>query len=102
MSDPLQQARFWRKYLRLTRSGVPVLRALEVIEAEADDEQICRLVSTLRRGIEDGATLSAAMDQSSYAFSPSVRELICTAERRGAWDEILEELAAGLEEGTFD
>jgi len=35
-------------------------------------------------------------------FSPAVRELVKTAEKTGAWDDILQEIADGLQEGTFN
>ena len=97
-----QQARFWRKYLRLTRAGVPVLRAFRIVEDESDDACWKSVAHELRRGIERGTSLSEAMLEGSYSFSLSVLEMIRTAERRGAWDDILEELVDGLLDGTFE
>jgi hypothetical protein len=42
-----------------------------------------------------------AVAQQPETFSLSVRELVVSAEKSGAWDEIVQEIAAGLEEGTF-
>ncbi|MBA4388302.1 MAG: hypothetical protein C0404_10000 [Verrucomicrobia bacterium] len=95
-------ARFWRKYLRLTRGRVSALRALEVIGDEERDESFRHSVKTIRRMIEDGSTISEAMSKASAGFSLSVIELVKTAEKTGAWDEILQEIVDGLEDGTFD
>jgi general secretion pathway protein F len=100
--DQVQQARFWRKYLRLTRAGVPVLRAFQIVEEESEDETWKEVAQELRRGIERGTSISEAMAGAAHPFSLSVLEMIRTAERRGAWDEILEELIDGLLDGTFE
>jgi len=97
----LQQAMFWRKFLRLTRGRVGVLRALEVMAEEEKDPRFRKLTEDIRMALEHGATLSEAVRNFPMMFSPSVRELVKTAEKTGAWDEILQEIADGLQEGTF-
>ena len=97
----LRQAQFWRKYLRLTRAGVPVLRALAIIAREEENAAFRDTVQALLDRIEGGATLSAAASANPAEFSAAAVELIRTAARRGAWDEVLAELADGLAEGTF-
>ena len=102
-SDPQkQQARFWRKYLRLTRGRVPALRALEIIIRENHDTALTETITQVLGSLKSGAAFSEAFGQHPAVFSPSVLELIRSAEDSGAWDDILEEVAAGLEEGTFD
>jgi len=97
-----QQARFWRKFLRLTRGRVGVLRALEVMAEEEKDPRFRKLAEDIRTALEHGATLSEAVRGFPRMFSPSVLELVKTAEKTGAWDEILQEIADGLQDGTFD
>jgi type II secretory pathway component PulF len=91
----------WRKFMRLTRGRVPALRALEVISDEETDTEIKALVSHLGENMETGVTLSEAAEKYGKLISPSVLELLRHAEKTGAWDEILEEIAGGLEDGTF-
>ena len=98
----LRQARFWRKFLRLSRGRVAALRALEIIAMEEHDSDFKQVVSTMHDRIQGGATFGEALDDHASEFSLSVRELIKTAEKCGAWDEIVQETAQGLEEGTFD
>ena len=100
--EQLKHARFWRKLLRLSRGRVAVLRALEVIALEEKDAGFKGIVSDIHDRMEDGAILSEALAEHAAVFSLSVREMIKTAEKCGAWDEILLEIAQGLEEGTFD
>jgi len=95
-------ARLWRKLLRLTRGRVPVLRALRVIVAEETDPDDGRVIAAVLEAMEAGATMSDALVEHPFVFSPSVLELVRAAEESGAWDEILQEIADGLDDGTFD
>lgn len=101
-SGQRQQGRFWKKYLRLTRAGVTSLRALEIIFEEEPDEAFRGVIQYLHDQLREGYPLSESMTEHGDHFSLSVRELIRTAEKDGHWDLVLEELAAGLLEGTFE
>lgn len=98
----IRLARFWCKFLRLTRGRVSVLRALEVITGEEADSSFKETLCSIRRNMEAGSTLSEAVTDHPGEFSPSVVELIKAAESSGAWDEILREIAEGMQDGTFD
>ena len=98
----LEQSRFWKKYLRLTRGRVPTLRALEVVSGEVEDDSLKKALSDVRLSVEDGLSLSDAMKKHPLIFSPSILELVMTAEKIGAWDEIIQEIIGGLEDGTFN
>lgn len=97
------RARFWRKLLRLTRGRVPILRALQVVEAEEQDASFQKALERIRRLLEEEEkSLSESLASEPAFFSLSVIELVRAAEKTGAWDEILAEIADGIEEGTFD
>lgn len=97
------RARFWRKLLRLTRGRVPIIKALQVVAAEEHDSSFQKALEKIRRLLEDEEkSLSEALAAEPVFFSSSVIELIRAAEKTGAWDEILTEIADGIEEGTFD
>jgi len=97
----LQQSRFWRKYLRLSRAGVPILRAFEIMSEEEPDAAFAEVLAALLGHLRDGVSLSDALQRFPKVFALSSVELVRTAERRGAWDEILQELSEGLADGTF-
>ena len=98
----IAHAKFWKKFLRLTRGRVPVMRALHVMWEEETEPGLKKAAKTLREKIDNGSTMSDAMKEQDNIFSPSILELIRTAEKTGAWDEILEEISSGLREGIFD
>ncbi len=97
-----RQARFWRKLLRLTRGRVTLLRAFQVILTEEGASPFARVVRRVHDDVQSGRALSEALSGCGREFSPSVIELIRAAERSGKWDEIFQEIADGLDEGTFD
>ena len=96
-----RQAKFWKKFMRLTRGRISVLRALEIAGEEEQDPSFRNLILSLKKKMDDGALLSDAVAESPEEFSLSTVEMIRSAEKTGAWDEILEELAGGLLDGTF-
>lgn len=103
LSDKQQKhAKFWRKFLRMTRGRVPVLRALEVIAGEENDESFRTIICSIKDAMEKGTAMSQALQGHPSAFSASVVELVKMAEKSGAWDEILHEIVDGLSEGTFE
>lgn len=99
--NQLNKARFWKKFLRLTRGRVPVMRTLEVILQEETDDSFKKTLSSILSDVEKGTSLQQALGKHPAEFSASILELIKTAEKCGAWDEILQEVTDGLEEGTF-
>jgi type II secretory pathway component PulF len=98
----LQLGRFWKKYLRLTRAGVPALVAFDVIVEEEPGPEFRAVIESLGQDVEKGWPLSEALAKFPAQFSRSTLVLIRTAEKQGHWDLVLEELANGLLEGTFE
>jgi len=78
-----------------------VLKALEVMVAEEGDPILRSVLEQMLHGVENGSAISDALAHVVPAMSRSVIELVRSAEKTGAWDEILLEIAEGLEEGTF-
>jgi type II secretory pathway component PulF len=98
----VRHEKFWRKYLRLTRAGIMVLRALDIVGQEERDDAFRKVIGDIHARVERGVPLSKAILEHQPEFSLSEIEMIRTAEKRGAWDEVLEELADGLRDGTFE
>jgi type IV pilus assembly protein PilC len=105
MTEPDKHAahtRFWKKYLRLTRGRVPILRTLKVIGEEERDPAFKNIVFSIRKDLETDSTLSEAIAKHKDDFSSSIIELVKAAEQSGAWDEILQEIVEGLKDDTFE
>ena len=97
-----RHAKFWKKFLRLTRGRVPVLRALAIIGEEEKRKSFKSVVISIRKDMDKGKELSEAIVKHPKEFSPSILELVKSAEKSGAWDEILKEISEGLQDGTFE
>lgn len=97
-----RHVKFWRRYLRLTRAGVLALRAFELIRQEEQDDSFRQVIAEIIDSLREGRQISRALAAHESEFSRWELELIRTAEKRGAWDEVLQELCDGLEDGTFD
>jgi len=97
-----RHVKFWRKFLRLTRGRVPVLKALEVIAGEEKNASFVKVIGSIRLAMEQGIPMSQPLKKYSSEFSPSVVELVKMAEKSGEWDDIVQEIADGLVEETFD
>jgi len=103
LSDKQQRhVKFWRKFLRLTRGRVPVLRTLEVVAGEENNEEFRVIICSIKDAMDQGTAMSQALRKYPAEFSSSVVELVGMAEKSGAWDEILHEIVDGLLEGTFE
>jgi type IV pilus assembly protein PilC len=98
----IRLTKFWKKFLRLTRGRVTVMRALEVIAFEEKDIRFQNVVKDIRANIERGLAMSETMQKHAADFSPSILELVKTAEKTGAWDDILQEIVDGSQDGTFE
>lgn len=88
--------------MRLTRGRLSTLRALSVILQEPLQQDFKQTLEQILADLKSGTGVSDAFRRHPGTFSLCIIELVDSAEKSGAWDEILEEIAGGLEDGTFD
>lgn len=85
----LRMAQTWAMLLK---SGVPMLRALEVVEKTVDNVTISRVIRKTQDEIREGGTLAKAL-QRSKEFPPDVIKMIAIGEESGNLERMLERLA---------
>lgn len=85
-------SRFARTLSTLTRSGVPVLAALEIVERTTGNEVVGKVVHASQESIKAGATIAEPMAQGGI-FPPMVIRMIEVGERTGALDTLLSKVA---------
>ena len=85
-------SRFARTMSTLTRSGVPVLGALEIVERTIGNEVIARAVKSSQTSIKAGATIADPLARSGV-FPLMVTRLIDVGEKTGSLDELLTKIA---------
>jgi type IV pilus assembly protein PilC len=86
-------AMFTRQLSVLMTSGTPLVQALGALERQSSDKAWRHVIASLRVKVEEGATLSAAMDTNPGVFDPVCRSLISAGESGGSFDEMLDRLA---------
>jgi MSHA biogenesis protein MshG len=85
-------ARFARTFALALRSGVPLIRALNLAAAVLDNDYMADAILLLRSNVERGETLLRAATASGL-FTPLVLQMMGIGEETGALDNLLEEVA---------
>ena len=85
-------SRFARAFAMASRSGVPLLQALNVVSRTADNAYIAGKILGMREGIERGETI-ARTAAASRVFTPLVVQMIAVGEETGQVDDMLDEVA---------
>ncbi|MBV8887467.1 MAG: type II secretion system F family protein [Chroococcidiopsidaceae cyanobacterium CP_BM_RX_35] len=85
-------ARFSRTFGALTRSGVPILTALEIIRDTAGNQVIANAVDASRRDIQQGGMISIALEKEKV-FPVMAIQMISIGEETGELDKMLGKVA---------
>jgi len=90
---------FLRELSILIASRVPLVRALNIVEAQTEDEGIKRIAKDMGRKVEGGGSLSEAMEEFPNQFSALYIYVVRAGEASGRLDKVLEYLATHREKG---
>jgi len=85
-------SRFSRSVAALTKSGIPILEALSVIEPTISNVVIQDIISKIRVSISQGQSLTEPF-KASGLFPPMVIQFISTGERSGKLNEMFDQIA---------
>ena len=85
-------SRFARTMSTLTRSGVPVLGALEIVERTIGNEVLARAIKGSQISIKAGATIADPLARSGV-FPLMVTRMIDVGEKTGSLDELLTKIS---------
>ena len=81
---------FVRQFSMLINSGVSVMRALDILAANARDAGLVEVIRNMAARVESGDTLSAAMTAHPQRFKPPGIYLVRVGEVGGVLDETME------------
>lgn len=84
--------RFARTLATLLRSGVPVLRAMEITRNVLGNTVLMAVVEEARTSIREGESIAVPLKRSGR-FPPIVTHMIAIGERSGQLEEMLENVA---------
>lgn len=85
-------SRFARSFSMMSRTGVPLTTALNLVAEAVANSFMADRILTMRRSIEKGESFSRVA-RSSELFTPLVMQMITVGEETGRMDELLEEVA---------
>ena len=78
-------------------SGLNLSAALEVLEKQAGGPHLQEFVASIRRNVEEGRPLSAALGRHPWAFSPAALALVRAGEATGDLGKMLQKVANFME-----
>lgn len=88
---------FSRQFATMVNSGLTLVRALSVLEQQVENPELRRVIADVKGRVEQGSSLSAALEHHPKVFSELYIAMIKAGEVGGALDETLERLADTLE-----
>src|SRR3954468_1992756 len=86
-----------RQLATMVNSGMTILRALYVLEAQTENKKLADTISAVRKDVEAGLPLSDALERHPKVFNPLFVAMTRAGETGGVLDSALERVAAPLE-----
>ena len=86
-----------RQLATMVSSGMTILRALYVLEAQTENKQLAETIVKVRKDVEAGLPLSDAFERQPKVFSPLFVAMTRAGETGGMLEESLERVADQLE-----
>ena len=94
---PAEVMHFSRQLAAFVRAGVPLIEAIEVIEEEASNKHVRRVLSAVREELRTGETFSSALTPFQTMFPQFYVDMLRAAELTGTLDSVLDEIARYIE-----
>ena len=88
---------FSRQFATMVNSGLPILRALAILAEQTDSKELTKVLTGVRMDVEQGASLSEAMEKHPKAFNDLYIAMVKSGETGGVLDDVLLRLADEIE-----
>jgi general secretion pathway protein F len=88
----LAVSRFARTLATLLRSGVPLLKAMEIVRNVLDNAKLEKVIETATGSIREGESIAGPLKRSGD-FPPIVTHMIAVGEKSGQLEQMLENVA---------
>lgn len=89
-------ARFAKTLATMLASGVPLLRALDIVKSILGNTVLMKVIEDAKESIKEGESIAAPLKRSGE-FPPIVTHMIAVGERSGQLEPMLENVAAAYE-----
>jgi type IV pilus assembly protein PilC len=91
---------FTKQFRSMLNAGVPILRILNVLEAQTESSILKQAIAVLIQDIKQGSSLFEAMEKHPHIFSPLYRSMIRAGELSGSVPSVLDRLIYIIEHET--
>jgi type IV pilus assembly protein PilC len=88
---------FSRQFATMVNAGLPILKALTILEQQTESKMLAKAVSEVRIDVERGSSLSAAMSKHPKVFNELYTSMVRSGETSGALEAVLLRLADNVE-----
>ncbi len=88
---------FTKQFRSMLRAGVPLMRLLQVLEAQTQNSALRQVIINISSNIKEGSTLHTAMERNSHIFSPLYYNMVKAGEISGSVPEVLDRLVYIIE-----
>ena len=88
---------FARQFATMINAGLAMVRCLDVLSVQTEDAILKTVITAVRREVEGGSTLAAALGKFPKVFSPLFVNMVRAGELGGILDDVLNRLATFLE-----
>ena len=88
---------FSRQFATMVNSGLPILRALAILSEQTGNKELARILTVVRSNVEQGSSLSAALQKHPKAFNDLYVSMVKSGETGGSLDSVLLRLADMIE-----
>jgi len=92
LSQKIAVSRFCRTFAILLRSGVPILRALEIVSRASGNTFIEKACKEVSRNINQGGQVSEVLEENTY-FPPMVKHMTKAGEATGKIDSMMDKIS---------
>jgi type IV pilus assembly protein PilC len=96
-AKPKDLAVFTRQFSAMINAGLPMLKALSILEQQTESTVLRSTAEQVRLDIERGSSLSAALGKHPKVFNKLYVALVRSGEAGGVLEAVLDRLAANME-----
>ncbi len=86
-----------RQLATLVRAGVPLVESIGALTEQVENEQLKRVLTTVRESLNEGTSFNKSLEQHPKIFPPLYVNMIAAGEASGTLESVLERLADFME-----
>lgn len=86
-----------RQLATLVRAGVPLVESIAALTEQVENEQLQRVLTTVRESLNEGTSFAKSLEQHPGVFPPLYINMVAAGEASGTLEAVLERLADFME-----